>query len=90
METMIWHGVGGVLLLALIVVMTVWRGMQRFAWRKDSARQVQWSYLLSGMVILFVMFLQGTLGAHLGGEFGIHNTADSLLKLGEDPNLLLK
>ncbi|PZV07392.1 MAG: hypothetical protein DCF22_22115 [Leptolyngbya sp.] len=90
MDTMIWHGVGGVLLLTLIVGMAVWRGMQRFAWRKDSARQVQWSYLLAGMVILFIMFLQGTLGAHLGGEFGVHNTADSLLKLGEDPNLLLK
>ncbi len=90
METMVWHGVGGVLLLALITGMTVWRGFQRFVWRKDSARQVQWSYLLAGMVILFIMFLQGTLGAHLGGEFGIHNTADSLLKLGEDPNLLLK
>ena len=90
METMIWHEVGGVLLLALIVGMTVWRGFQRFIWRKDNARQVQWSYLLAGTVILFIMFLQGTLGAHLGGEFGIHNTADSLLKLGEDPNLLLK
>ncbi|MEX0270758.1 DUF2231 domain-containing protein [Leptolyngbyaceae cyanobacterium UHCC 1019] len=90
METMIWHGVGGVLLLTLIVGMAVWRGMQRFAWRKDSARQVQWSYLLVGLVILLIMFLQGTLGAHLGGEFGVHNTADGLLKLGEDPNLLLK
>ena len=35
METMIWHGLGGVLLLALIVGMTVWRGFQRFLWRKD-------------------------------------------------------
>lgn len=90
MDTMIWHGVGGVLLLALIVGMAVWRGFQRFAWRKDSARQVQWSYLLVGIIILFIMFLQGTLGAHLGGEFGVHNTADGLLRLGEDPNLLLK
>jgi uncharacterized membrane protein len=90
METMIWHGVGGVLLLALIVGMAVWRGLQRFIWRKDSARQVQWSYLLVGLVVLFIMFLQGTLGAHLGTEFGVHNTADSLLRLGEDPNLLLK
>lgn len=41
METMLWHGVGGVLLLALIVGMTVWRGFQRFIWRKDEDRQVQ-------------------------------------------------
>jgi uncharacterized membrane protein len=90
MDTMIWHGVGGVLLLTLIVGMATWRGMQRFAWRKDSVRQVQWSYLLAGMVILFIMFVHGTLGAHLASEFGVHNTANGLLKLGEDPNLLLK
>lgn len=34
-ETMLWHGVGGVVLLTLIVVMTVWRGFQRYVWRKD-------------------------------------------------------
>ncbi|MBN3948682.1 MAG: DUF2231 domain-containing protein, partial [Nostoc sp. NMS7] len=34
MQTMIWHGVGGVLLLALIVGMTIWRGWQRFVWGK--------------------------------------------------------
>ncbi|MBW4696051.1 MAG: DUF2231 domain-containing protein [Lyngbya sp. HA4199-MV5] len=90
METMLWHGLGGVLLLALIVGMAVWRGFQRFVWRKDTVRQVQWSYVLTGIFILGVMFLQGTLGAHLGGEFGIHNTADQLLRLGQDPNVVLK
>lgn len=90
METMIWHGLGGVLLLALIVGMAVWRGFQRFVWRKDTVRQVQWSYVLAGVFILGIMFLQGTLGAHLGGEFGIHNTADQLLRLGQDPNVVLK
>lgn len=30
METMLWHGVGGVFLLALIVVLTIWRAWQRF------------------------------------------------------------
>ncbi|XHX76998.1 MAG: DUF2231 domain-containing protein [Stenomitos frigidus ULC029] len=90
METMLWHGLGGVLLLALIVGMAVWRGFQRFAWRKDNARQVQWSYVLTGVFILGIMFVQGTLGAHLGGEFGIHNTADQLLRLGQDPNVVLK
>lgn len=90
METMLWHGVGGVLLLALIVGMAVWRGFQRFIWRKDNARQVQWSYVLTGVFILGIMFVQGTLGAHLGGEFGVHNTADRLLRAGEDPNIALQ
>jgi uncharacterized membrane protein len=86
METMLWHGVGGVVLLALIVGMTVWRGFQRYLWRKDMARQVQWNYVAAGLAIFLLMFLQGTLGAHLGGEFGIHITADQLLKMGESPN----
>lgn len=90
MDTMLWHGVGGVLLLVLIVGMAVWRGFQRYSWRKDMARQVQWGYLLIGLVIFFLMFLHGTLGAHLAGEFGVHNTADQLLRIGEDPNALLK
>ncbi|MGA7936371.1 MAG: DUF2231 domain-containing protein [Kovacikia sp.] len=88
METMLWHGVGGVVLLMFIVGMTVWRGFQRFLWRNDVGRQVQWSYLLVGLLIFFLMFLHGTLGAHLAGEFGVHNTADRLLRAGENPNLV--
>lgn len=88
LQTMIWHGLGGVLILTLIVAMTVWRGFQRYSWRKDMARQVQWSYLAAGLIIFILMFLQGTLGAHLGGEFGIHVTADQLLHLGGSPNQL--
>ena len=90
METMLWHGVGGVALLALIVGMAVWRGFQRFKFCKDKSLQVQLSYLLVGLVIMFVMYLHGTLGAHMAGEFGIHNTADSLIRMGQDPNTLLK
>jgi uncharacterized membrane protein len=90
METMLWHGVGGVFLLAIMVGMTVWRGLQRFNWRKQEDRQVQWSYLLAGVAIMFILFLHGTLGAQLAAEFGVHNTADSLLRLGKNPNLLLK
>jgi uncharacterized membrane protein len=89
METMLWHGVGGVVLLVLITGMAIWRGFQRFLWRKDMGRQVQWSYLLVGLVIFFLMFLHGTLGAHLAGEFGVHNTADLLLRAGQDPNQAL-
>lgn len=90
MPTMLMHGVGGVLLLAIIVGMAVWRGFQRFAWRKDMGRQVQWSYLLAGVAVLGIMFVHGTLGAQLAAEFGVHITADELLRTGQDPNLLLK
>jgi uncharacterized membrane protein len=90
METMLWHGVGGVFLLALIVAMAIWRGFQRFIWRADMARQVQWSYLLAGLVILFIMFIHGTLGAQLAAEFGVHNTAVRLLRMGDNPNVILK
>lgn len=89
-ETIIWHGVGGVFLLTMIVGMTIWRGFQRFSWRQEMSRQVQWSYLVVGLAIMFLMYLHGTLGAHLAGEFGVHNTAVRLLRLGEDPNTLLK
>ncbi len=88
LETMILHGVGGVIILTLIVVMTVWRGFQRYQWRKDMAQQVQWSYLAAGLIVFALMFVQGTLGAHLGGEFGVHVTADQLLQMGADLNQL--
>jgi len=87
-QTMVIHGVGGIAILTLIVGMAVWRGFQRFRWRREMACQVQWSYLLAGLFIFGLMFLQGTLGAHLGGEFGVHVTADQMLYLGQDPNQL--
>ncbi|BAZ32430.1 hypothetical protein NIES4074_49350 [Cylindrospermum sp. NIES-4074] len=94
METMIWHGVGGVILLAAIVGMTIWRGWQRFVWSRklDSQvdRQVQWSYLLAGVTVMLLMYVHGTLGAQLAAEFGVHNTADSLLRLGKDLNTNLR
>jgi uncharacterized membrane protein len=88
--TMLLHGLGGVFLLAAIIAMTVWRGFQRYRWRSDAPRQVQWSYLAVGIAILGIMFVHGTLGAHLGADFGIHNTAANLLRQGKNPNLLLK
>ena len=90
METMLWHGVGGVFLFALIIGMTVWRGFQRYVWRKEISRQVQWSYIFVGLFIMFIMYVHGTLGAQLAAEFGVHNTADNLLRLGQNPNVLLK
>lgn len=89
-QTMLWHGLGGILLLGSIAGMTVWRGLQRYRWRKDADREVQWSYLIVGVVMLGLLYLHGTLGAQLGDEFGIHNTAVSLLRQGQNPNLLLK
>ncbi|MFN5119689.1 MAG: DUF2231 domain-containing protein [Cyanobacteriota bacterium] len=83
-RTMLWHGVGGVLILMVIVAMTVWRGFQRFVWRRDYGRQVQWSYLLTGVVLFGVLGLHGTLGAELAAEFGVHITADQLLASGAD------
>ncbi|MFM8604390.1 MAG: DUF2231 domain-containing protein [Cyanobium sp.] len=82
MATMLWHGVGGALILLLIVAMTIWRGYQRFAWRRDLGRQVQWSYLLAGLAMFVLVGLHGTLGAELAAEFGVHITADQLLAAG--------
>lgn len=89
METLLWHGVGGTILLVLIVGMAIWRGFQRYLWRRDMGRQVQWLYLLVGLIIFLIMFVHGTLGAQLAAEFGVHNTANRLLRLGENPNLRL-
>jgi uncharacterized membrane protein len=82
--TLLWHGVGGVLLLLVIVLMTVWRGFQRFRWRRDMGRQVQWLYLLTGLALFPVLGLHGTLGAELAAEFGVHIRADQLLAAGAD------
>jgi uncharacterized membrane protein len=88
--TMILHGLSGVLLLGAIAGITVWRGFQRYVWRKESARQVQWSYLLVGVIMFGLLFAQGTLGAQLGSEFGVHNTAVGLLKQGQNPSEVLR
>jgi len=82
--TMIWHAIGGVALLLIIVVMTIWRGYQRFVWRKDFGREVTWLYLFCGATILLVMGVHGSLGAWLASEFGVHITADQLLAAGAD------
>ncbi len=87
--TMILHGLGGVLLLGAIAAMAVWRGLQRYRWRKERSSEVAWSYLLIGVFLLGVLYVHGTLGAHLGGDFGIHNTAGNLLKEGLNPNVVL-
>ena len=81
-DTMLWHAVGGVALLLIIVAMTIWRGFLRFIWRKDLGRQVSWLYLACGAVILVVMGVHGSLGAWLASEFGVHITADQLLAAG--------
>ncbi len=82
--TMLWHGAGGVALLFAIALMTLWRGYQRFAWRYEMGRQVQWSYLLVGLLLFGFMAWHGTLGAQLAVEFGVHVTASQLLGAGAD------
>ena len=72
-----------------IVAMTVWRGFQRFLWRKDLGRQVQWLYLLVGLAMFLLLGLHGTLGAQLAAEFGVHIAADQLLAAGADLNTAL-
>jgi uncharacterized membrane protein len=88
--TMTLHGLAGILLLGAILGMAVWRGLQRYRWRKDSPREVQWSYLFAGIAMFGLLFVQGTLGAHLGDDFGVHNTAAGLLRQGQNPNEALK
>lgn len=87
---MLLHGVGGVLVLAIFAVMTVWRGLLRYRWRQGASRHAQWIYLIVGIAMLGILYVHGTLGAQLGDEFGIHNTAAGLLRQGKNPNLLLK
>ena len=89
-RTMILHGIGGVFLLSAIAFLTLWRGYQRFRWRKHKVRQVQWSYLLVGLLMFAILFVHGTLGAQMGDEFVIHNTAAGLLQEGKNPNVVLK
>ncbi|MCP9815325.1 DUF2231 domain-containing protein [Synechococcus sp. GreenBA-s] len=84
LDTMLWHGVGGVALLLLLTAMAVWRGFQRFAWRRDMGRQVQWSYLLAGIALVLLLAVHGTLGAQLAAEFGVHIAAGQLLQAGAD------
>ncbi len=88
--TMLLHGLGGIVLLWLIVAMTVWRGLQRYHWRKDASRQVQWFYLLVGIAMMGILYVHGTLGGQLGSEFGIHVTAAQLIQEGANPNILPK
>ena len=88
--TMILHGIGGVLLLFAIVAMCLWRGLQRYRWRRGQSREATWTYLLAGVAILGIMYVHGTLGAQLGDDFAFHNTAAGLLEQGQNPNVVLK
>jgi uncharacterized membrane protein len=88
-QVMLLHGIGGILLLGLIGGLAIWRGLQRYRWRREKSREVQWSYLLVGIAMLGILFVHGTLGAHLGDQFGIHNTTAHLLHQGQDPNVVL-
>lgn len=88
--TMLLHGVGGVVLLTSYIGMAVWRGYQRFSWRKGQKRQVQFGYLVAGVFIMGALYVHGTLGAQLGDDLGFHNTAGHMVRIKENPNVLLK
>jgi uncharacterized membrane protein len=88
--TMLLHGIGGMVLLGVMAAMTVWRGLERYQWRRNKHQQVGWSYLILGLLMMVVLVVHGTLGAQMGGEFGIHNTAANLLHAGKNPNLILQ
>ncbi|MEG3439719.1 DUF2231 domain-containing protein [Pannus brasiliensis CCIBt3594] len=87
--TMLLHGLGGILLLTSIVGLTIWRGFLRYRAPEGKTREVPWIYVLVGVVLLGALYLHGTLGAQLGDEFGVHNTAVHLLKLGKNPERFL-
>ena len=89
-STMLWHAIGGVAILFVMISMTIWRGYQRFVFRKDFGRQVSWSYISLGALILILMGLHGSLGAWLASDFGVHITADQLLVKGEDLNQIFQ
>ena len=89
-STMLWHAIGGVAILFVMISMTIWRGYQRFVFRKDFGRQVSWSYISLGALILILMGLHGSLGAWLASDFGGHITADQLLVRGEDLNQIFQ
>ena len=89
-STMLWHAVGGVAILLVMISMTIWRGYQRFVFRKDYGRQVSWAYIFLGSFILVLMGLHGSLGAWLASDFGVHITADQLLVRGEDLNQIFQ
>tara|TARA_Y100001968_G_scaffold134311_1_gene122535 strand:+ start:424 stop:1077 length:654 start_codon:yes stop_codon:yes gene_type:complete len=82
--TMLLHGLGGIAILFIMISMTIWRGYLRFALRREYGRQVSWSYLISGTIVLLLMGLHGSLGAWLASDFGVHITADQLLIKGND------
>lgn len=88
--TMLLHGVGGLLLLGIMAAMAVWRGLLRYRWRSGKQRQASWGYLVLGLLMLVALYAHGTLGAQMGSEFGIHNTAANLLRSGANPNLVLQ
>ncbi|WP_338441317.1 DUF2231 domain-containing protein [Synechococcus elongatus IITB4] len=75
LETMYLHGVGGVFSLFMIVLLTVWRGLERYRWRSRQREQVSLRYVAVSLLVLGFISIQAEMGAQLGGTFGLHNTA---------------
>ncbi|TVQ42231.1 MAG: DUF2231 domain-containing protein [Gloeocapsa sp. DLM2.Bin57] len=79
-ETMYLHGVGGVFSLMIIVLLTIWRGFQRYQWRRKETVQVEWRYVVVSLIAIVFITVQAEMGAQLAGTFGIHNTAARLIR----------
>ncbi|BAD79502.1 hypothetical protein syc1312_d [Synechococcus elongatus PCC 6301] len=75
LETMYLHGVGGVFSLFMIVLLTIWRGLERYRWRARLRAQVSLRYGAVALLVLGFISIQAEMGAQLGGTFGLHNTA---------------
>lgn len=75
LETMYLHGVGGVFSLFMIVLLTIWRGLERYRWRSRQRAQVSLRYGAVALLVLGFISVQAEMGAQLGGTFGLHNTA---------------
>ena len=80
------HTIIGWSLSAIVVAIASWR----FIIRRLNPVRLPPVYLLAGILIMGAMYVHGTLGAQLGDEFGIHNTAGNLVRQGKNPNALLK
>jgi uncharacterized membrane protein len=73
--TMHLHGISGIILFGIMIALTVWRGLQRYRWRRTKSQQVSRKYVMVGVLVVGLMSIQGILGSHLAHDIGIHNTA---------------
>ncbi|XGV94770.1 MAG: DUF2231 domain-containing protein [Leptolyngbya sp. BL-A-14] len=78
-STLYLHGVIGLILFFLIVLLTIWRSKQYYRSPSSKLQPASRSYLAVSILILGVVSIQGLLGGHLANDFAIHNTAVTAL-----------